>query len=756
MLGNSLSITALRNVMGPTSVNGLALWLDASRGVVTDGATQFVAAQGHYLSSPDGAQTQAGAGSWTVQGWFYPDAVNTGSTQWLCGKSTSLATGLTEYAIMIQNTVAQVICYVSTASTLYTLSSSAGSVTAGAWHHVALTYDATTGSLSLSLNGSQVAATTVVGAVAITTAPLTFGGRFNSTAAYFGGRLDSWGWHKGVTLSASQVTTLYNSGNGLTYASLPTTLRANLVSWWDMDEQYGIRYDSVGSNHLVPGNSIIAPGIANGDMESAGTWTGNVAGTSTSARDTAVAYNGSASWRLSIDSSGSFADLKQSGILTVGQIYFYSFWAKADQSFVGTLATDATTAGYSLSGVANASNNVVPNNTTIKTTWQQFTGWFVATATDFNIKRNTNCNSRSIWIDNVVLTPLSALVSATQNNGGFETAGSGGSDVFASWSEVASGTSSVNRDTSVFDTGASALRLDIDATNDYAGVLQTILIGGANYYYALRAKASAGGVLSILGGNASVNHVVTTSWTTYTGNFEATSATLEIKRGGTWANASIWVDGLTLGTYGPTTAIGVTAGYAGDQDPLKSVADQSGNNRTFSQSSLAAKPNLVTGGSGINNLPAILFDGSDDLVSGSFVLAQPLTIVGVFKITSNPSGYWWQSGTGACFGSTSGNAYQLNCGSNITGGSYTTGTTVIVSYVANGASSVIRVNGAQVTSGNAGTGGINTMALMGAYAGGSYVGGLIPEYLIYNKLLSASELQTVERYLGGKYGITVA
>jgi hypothetical protein len=54
------------------------------------------------------------------------------------------------------------------------------------------------------------------------------------------------------------------------------------------------------------------------------------------------------------------------------------------------------------------------------------------------------------------------------NNGGFETAGAGGADVFANWAESKAGTSTVNRDTVDMRTGSACLRLDIDASNSLA------------------------------------------------------------------------------------------------------------------------------------------------------------------------------------------------------------------------------------------------------------------------------------------------
>lgn len=66
------------------------------------------------------------------------------------------------------------------------------------------------------------------------------------------------------------------------------------------------------------------------------------------------------------------------------------------------------------------------------------------------------------------------------SNPGFETAGAGGADVFANWTESTTGSSTVNDETSSVHGGSDACRLDIDASNNTAGV----------FYYAIPLTAS--------------------------------------------------------------------------------------------------------------------------------------------------------------------------------------------------------------------------------------------------------------------------
>lgn len=68
-----------------------------------------------------------------------------------------------------------------------------------------------------------------------------------------------------------------------------------------------------------------------------------------------------------------------------------------------------------------------------------------------------------------------------QLNGGFETPGGGGADNFALWNESASGSSTINRDTSIFAEGSASCRMDIDASNSVAAISQSLVEPVKNY-----------------------------------------------------------------------------------------------------------------------------------------------------------------------------------------------------------------------------------------------------------------------------------
>ncbi len=85
------------------------------------------------------------------------------------------------------------------------------------WYHVVVTYD--TGTLVLYLNGSSQTFTKTGSDTTITTNsdPFYLGRLQSDASSYFDGLIDEVGiWSRALT--SGEVTTLYNSGNGLDYA----------------------------------------------------------------------------------------------------------------------------------------------------------------------------------------------------------------------------------------------------------------------------------------------------------------------------------------------------------------------------------------------------------------------------------------------------------------------------------------------------------------------------------------------------------
>lgn len=152
------------------------------------------------------------------------------------------------------------------------------------------------------------------------------------------------------------------------------------------------------------------------------------------------------------------------------------------------------------------------------------------------------------------------IMNATTLNGGFETAGAGGADAFAVWSESTGGTSTINRDTVKFFAGNASCRLDIDATGSAATLVSTFLFARGKRY---RMSAQARGTgtnprLSINTGEAgfaAFGPVLNDAgWQPISTEFvfasASASANLMVGRLAGAQSGSIWMDNLTAQQIG--------------------------------------------------------------------------------------------------------------------------------------------------------------------------------------------------------------
>jgi hypothetical protein len=168
-------------------------------------------------------------------------------------------------------------------------------------------------------------------------------------------------------------------------------------------------------------------------------------------------------------------------------------------------------------------------------------------------------------------TAFANIIDATTLNGGFETAGAGGADVFANWNESASGSSTVNQDTSEFYEGAASCRLDIVAGVN-VNVSLTLGVVGQLYRIRFWAKGTAGATMrfeTVSSGTEGVNQwrsgtsipALTGSWQEYVIDFvQSSERQIRFIRNGTTGDYSIWIDAVTLTPLGSTldlTPIGV-------------------------------------------------------------------------------------------------------------------------------------------------------------------------------------------------------
>jgi hypothetical protein len=107
----------------------------------------------------------------------------------------------------------------NTSSTAFRAEDSVAATT-GSFVHLVGTFNSSTGAMILYKNGSQVGTATLTGTMTSSaSAPLSFNAH-NTAIGTQNFVVDQAGFWKGRVLSAADVTALYNSGNGLSYAAM--------------------------------------------------------------------------------------------------------------------------------------------------------------------------------------------------------------------------------------------------------------------------------------------------------------------------------------------------------------------------------------------------------------------------------------------------------------------------------------------------------------------------------------------------------
>jgi hypothetical protein len=113
----------------------------------------------------------------------------------------------------------------------FNILTSSGNAIHDTWTHTAFTRDSSTNTVTMYINGSQVATATDGGAVnTVSQRPKNIGCINTSGLFPFNGKMDEFGWWDGTTLSSSDVTAIYNSG-------VPDDLSSySPTNWWRMGD----------------------------------------------------------------------------------------------------------------------------------------------------------------------------------------------------------------------------------------------------------------------------------------------------------------------------------------------------------------------------------------------------------------------------------------------------------------------------------------------------------------------------------------
>lgn len=192
-----------------------------------------------------------------------------------------------------------------------------------------------------------------------------------------------------------------------------------------------------------------------------------------------------------------------------------------------------------------------------------------------------------------------------------------------------------------------------------------------------------------------------------------------------------------------------------DGASLTSWPDLSGNGITLS-TARTVYPTFykTTSAFLVNGLPSVLMGASAGIGTASLggigISAQPDTVFLVFKLSGLVSGnsrvYDCAGGSRQLFEADSTNQYGLFAGANATGGTTALGVHYVTA-IYNGASSVMRVDGVNITlSGSPGTNNVT-----GPLLGGGSLNGQICEAALFSGALSSANYGSIESYLAAKW-----
>lgn len=219
----------------------------------TDLVASFDSLNSEYLNIYDSNQSGLNfAGEFTVAGWINTTGLTSNNcivSKWSTGgfRLLQISNGRFYFYATDSGGASRAV----TDSTFYTASSG--------WIFVVAGYDGT--NIFLTVNDQATPNTNTFTGPMTTSAMTVEVGKNGST--YNDGQLaDVACWSR--TLSASEITALYNSGTPRHYADLLTSEKVDLVSFWNLNEPRGTRYDSHGSNHLTDNNTV---GAEHGPVE---------------------------------------------------------------------------------------------------------------------------------------------------------------------------------------------------------------------------------------------------------------------------------------------------------------------------------------------------------------------------------------------------------------------------------------------------------------------------------------------------------
>lgn len=235
----------------PLSLNP-QLWLDATDNTYINkkNAANLLVANTAYLSSTDASLLFNTTDSFTFQGWFQKvdlGAKNDYIMNIWDGRGFKFAwASAGNFSFYIEGDGATGVINLTT-NTNHIVTN---------WTHVAVTYDGSKSATGVKIyvNGTLQTNTVVTNTLTGTITPLQMWIGYDG-GTYGNFNVDNASFFSSV-LTLSQIQALYNSGSGVDYEDLSTAQKTNLVSWWDMNEISGTRYDLHSTKNLTENGTI--------------------------------------------------------------------------------------------------------------------------------------------------------------------------------------------------------------------------------------------------------------------------------------------------------------------------------------------------------------------------------------------------------------------------------------------------------------------------------------------------------------------
>ena len=252
---------------------GMAIALRADRGVYTDGAALFTAANKEFLYRTDPADLDFGTGDFSLSFHFYR---TTTGEQAIGGKYQDVNNN---WLIDFDASGRLLFNCVQSGGTRALVRGTTNLSTTGAWYHAVILVDRdSSAGCQVWINGADnTGGTPVVSASdADNTGDFHLGDDGNG-AQSFDGRLDSFLVTKRL-LTSTEIAALYNGGKGVSWdeieagaGGLAAINDASLVAFYELDEADGVdRADSKGANDLTPSGVNL---VTNGTFDADTDWT---------------------------------------------------------------------------------------------------------------------------------------------------------------------------------------------------------------------------------------------------------------------------------------------------------------------------------------------------------------------------------------------------------------------------------------------------------------------------------------------------